>query len=73
MFVEYGLTIKNFSPFDNTIIVEMANNGVSYVPNKKAYSQDGYEVENSRLATGGGEMLVQAALQMLKELKTDAE
>lgn len=73
MFVEYGLTIKNFSPFDNTIIVEMSNNGVSYVPNKKAFSQGGYEVENSRLAQGGGEMLVQAALQMLNELKTDVE
>lgn len=73
MFVEHGSTIKNCSPFDNTIIVELANNSVSYVPNKKAFSQGGYEVENSRLVPGGGEMLVQAALQMLKELKTDVE
>jgi neutral ceramidase len=73
MFVEYGLTIKNFSPFENTIIVEMSNNGVSYVPNKKAFSQGGYEVENSRLAPGGGEMLADAAIQMLKELKNDAK
>ena len=73
MFVEYGLTIKNFSPFDNTIIVELANNGVSYVPNKKAFSQGGYEVENSRLAPGGGEILAEAAIQMLKELKNDAK
>ena len=73
MFVEYGLTIKNFSPFENTIIVEMSNDGVSYVPNKKAFSQGGYEVENSRLAPGGGEMLTAAAIQMLNELKNDAE
>ena len=73
MFVEHGLTIKNFSPFNNTIIVEMSNNGVSYVPNKKAFSQGGYEVENSRLAPGGGEMLVEAAIQMLKELKSDTQ
>jgi len=73
MFVEHGLTIKNLSPFDNTIIVEMANNGVSYVPNKKAFPQGGYEVENSRLAPGGGEMLVEAAIQMLNELKNDAQ
>lgn len=72
MFVEYALTIKNFSPFANTIIVEMSNNGVAYVPNKKAFEQGGYEVENSRLAPGGGEMLAEAAIQMLKELKEDA-
>jgi neutral ceramidase len=73
MFVEYGLTIKNFSPFENTIIVELANDGVSYVPNKKAFPQGGYEVENSRLAPGGGEMLAEAAIKMLKELKNDAK
>lgn len=73
MFVEYGLTIKNFSPFENTIIVELANNLVSYVPNKKAFSQGGYEVENSRLSLGGGEILAEAAIQMLKELKNDAK
>jgi hypothetical protein len=72
-FVEYGLMIKNLSPFDNTIIVEMANNGVNYVPTKKAFLQGGYEVENSRLAPGGGEMLAEAAVQMLKELKKDAQ
>lgn len=73
MFVEHGLTIKNFSPFENTIIVEMANNSINYVPNKKAFSQGGYEVENSRIISGGGEMLAEAAIQMLKELKNDAK
>jgi hypothetical protein len=72
-FVEFGLMIKNLSPFDNTIIVEMANNGVNYVPTKKAFLQGGYEVENSRLAPGGGEMLAEAAVQMLKDLKNDAQ
>ena len=72
-FVEYGLMIKNLSPFANTIIVEMANNGVNYVPTKKAFSQGGYEVENSRLAPGGGETLAEAAIQMLKELKMDTQ
>jgi neutral ceramidase len=73
MFVEFASIIKNCSPFDNTIVVELANNGVGYVPNKKAFSQGGYEVENSRLAPGGGEMLAEAAIQMLEELKKDAK
>jgi len=72
MFVEYGLTIKNFSPFDNTFVVELANNNISYIPNKKAFKQGGYEVEDSRLIPGGGEMLVSAAIKMLNELKNDS-
>lgn len=72
-FVEFGMMIKNLSPFDNTFVVEMANNSVNYVPTKKSFSQGGYEVENSRLAPGGGEMLAEAAIEMLKELKKDAQ
>jgi neutral ceramidase len=69
MFVEHQLTIKNFSPFENTIVMELANSSeASYVPNKKAYKQGGYEVEQARLEPGGGEMLVNAALEMLNEL-----
>jgi hypothetical protein len=70
MFVEHGLILKNHSPFDKTIVVELANNcEISYVPTKLAFRQGGYEVENSRLTLGGGEMLVEAAIQLLKELK----
>ena len=70
MFVEHGLTIKNFSPFENTFIVELTNNNdVNYVPNKTAFRQGGYEVENSRLTPGGGEMLVDATIKLLNELK----
>jgi len=70
MFVEHGLTIKNMSPFDNTMVMELSNNSVGYVPNRLAFKQGGYEVENSRLAPGGAEMLVKAAVEMLIELKT---
>lgn len=71
LFVELGQTIKNHSPFANTLIVELANNNVAYVPNQKAFAQGGYEVENSRLAPGGGELLVEAAIELLKELKAN--
>jgi len=69
MFVEHGLAIKNLSPFENTIVITLANNYCAYVPNRKAFSQGGYEVVRSRLAPGGGEMMAEAAVQMLKELK----
>lgn len=71
MFVEHGMAIKNFSPFENTIIVELANKVINYVPTKQAYLQGGYEVVNSRVAPGGGEMLVEAAIDMLKSLNVN--
>ena len=71
MFVEHGLTVKNMSPFGNTMVMELSNNSVGYVPNRIAFKQGGYEVENSRLAPGGAEMLVKAAVEMLKELKEE--
>lgn len=71
MFVEHGLTIKNLSPFANTLVVELANDDCGYVPNRKAFPQGEYEVENAQLAPGGAEMMVEAAVQMLHELKRD--
>jgi hypothetical protein len=72
IFVEHGLAIKNLSPFDNTLIVELSNTTCGYVPNRKAYAQGEYEVETAALAPGGGEMMVEAAVEMLHQLKKDA-
>ncbi len=71
LFVELGMTIKNHSPFQNTFVLELANNSVSYIPNKKAFFHGGYEVENSRLIPGGGEMMVETAIDLLKSLKNN--
>ena len=71
MFVEHGLSIKNLSPFANTLVVELANEFCGYVPNRKAFRQGEYEVEQGQLAPGGAEMMVEAAVQMLHELKQD--
>jgi neutral ceramidase len=68
IFVELGLAIKAGSPFRTTLIVELANDAPAYLPNREAFPQGDYEVINSRVAAGSGEMLVEAALQMLEEL-----
>lgn len=69
MFVENGSSIKNLSPFENTMVIELANNSCGYVPNRKAYPQGAYEVVNSIIAPGGAEIMMQAAVEMLEELK----
>jgi neutral ceramidase len=69
IFVELGLEIKKRSPFATTLVVSICNDRPAYVPTLKAFSEGSYEVTNSRIEPGGGERLVEAAVEMLKELK----
>jgi len=68
IFVELGQAIKQASPFAHTIVTSLANGSIGYVPNRKAYPEGAYEVVSARCATGSGEMLVEAATRLLKEL-----
>jgi hypothetical protein len=68
VFVELGLKIKEQSPFPHTIVVELANDAIAYVPTRKAFKEGSYEVVNSRIQSGGGEALVDTALELLHEL-----
>jgi len=69
VFVELGLAIKKASPFATTMVIELANDCPAYIPTRKGFEQGDYEAVNSRVAPGGGEMLVDAAVEMLDELK----
>ena len=70
IFVELGLAIKKESPFKTTLVIELCNDAPGYVPTKKAFAEGSYETVNSRVQSGGGEMLVEAAVKLLKELKS---
>jgi len=61
--------IKNRSPFQYTIIVELANGSIGYVTDRKAYIEGNYEPISSRCAPGSGEILVEKALEILNKLK----
>jgi hypothetical protein len=73
IFVELGLALKAASPFKHTYIAELANGSIGYVPNRAAYPQGNYEVVSARCAEGSGEMLIEAALQSLRELTRPAQ
>ena len=66
IFVELGLSVKWDSPFPRTLIAELANGSVGYVPTQRAYAQGNYEVVSARGAEGSGELLVAAAVRLLK-------
>ncbi len=68
IFVELGLAVKKASPFPYTLIAELANGSIGYIPNKPAYAQGNYEVVSARCAEGSGERLAETAIRLLKEL-----
>ncbi len=68
IFTELGMAIKKASPFPHTIVVSLANGSIGYVPDSRAYPQGAYEPVSARCAQGSGEMLVETALDLLKEL-----
>jgi hypothetical protein len=65
MFTEFGLTLKQDSPFPITITAELANGALGYIPNQEAYPQGAYEVMSTRLNPGAGELLMNSALSQL--------
>jgi len=67
IFVQLGMAIKEASPFATTSLHELANGSIGYVPTRQAYAQGNYEVVSARCAEGSGEMLVDSALQQLRE------
>jgi neutral ceramidase len=68
VFVDLGLAIKRGSPFRHTLVVELANDNPAYIPTEKAFKEGSYETVNSRIVPGEGERLVEAAIQLLKEV-----
>jgi len=70
VFVDLGLAIKRASPFATTLVIELCQDAPGYIPTKKAFAEGSYETVNSRIAPGGGEMMVKAAVRLLKELGT---
>ena len=69
IFVELGLAIKKASPFPVTVIAELANGSIGYIPNRSAYAERNYEVVSARCAEGGGELLVESAVKLLRQLR----
>ena len=73
VFVEYGLQIKNASPFKTTLVVELCNNvetiyiptRSAYIPTRDSFTAGGYEVVNSTTLPGAGDLLVDAAVRLL--------
>ena len=73
LFVEYGIEIKERSPFDVTLVAELTNGYCGYVGTAKAFDEQGYEVHRSvytcRLAEDSGQRMTDASVTMLEDLR----
>ncbi len=68
-FCKLGVDIKRGSPFAHTVVVELANGCVGYVPTEDAY-EGGYESQmapSSKLMPGSGEKIVAETLKLLAQ------
>ena len=70
-FTVLGLDIKKRSPFKHTVIAELANDWVGYMPNREGHKDGGYQTWmglHSYAEEGTGERVADQAVEMLKEL-----
>ncbi len=68
LLVRLGLDIKKRSPFGHTMVLELANDSVGYLPDEQAYKEGGYEPEAALFTPGSGERIVDAAGGLLEAL-----
>lgn len=70
-FTQLGLDIKNRSPFRHTIVAELANDWIGYLPNQEGHKLGGYQVWtgfHSYAEPGTGERIADAAVELLHQL-----
>jgi neutral ceramidase len=70
-FVEFGLMIKERSPFRHTYIATYANDYAGYVATREAFINGSYEVWptlNARIGREGGYLMVNKVVELLEDL-----
>ena len=70
VFCEFGKEIKDKSPAKHTIVIELANDAIGYLPTADAFEQGGYETTPgaTRYEKDAGQRLVTSALGQLNKL-----
>ena len=67
-FTEIRNRIDAGSPFPNTIQCCLTNGAGGYIPTRAAYGEGGYETASSSLKPGSDDILVDAMLELLREV-----
>jgi neutral ceramidase len=73
LFVEHGLAMKQSSPAGVTLVSELADGYVGYVPTEDAFSHGGYETwpaSSSRLIPDAGRLMAETIAELQEEAFT---
>ena len=70
VFCELGMEIKRRSQARHTIVIELANDAIGYLPTKEAFPQGGYEITPgaTQYEEGAGERIMEAAIRQIGKL-----
>ncbi|MFK5924453.1 MAG: hypothetical protein QM496_19930 [Verrucomicrobiota bacterium] len=71
-FTGLGVDIKKRSPFKYTVVAELANDWIGYLPDREAHQLGGYQTWmglHSYAEVGTGERIADEIVEMLKEIK----
>lgn len=71
VFVQFGLDIKEKSPFRNTWVAAYADDYAGYIPTREAFVNGSYEawpVLNARVGQEGGYLMVEKVVELLESL-----
>ncbi len=66
--VELGLEIKKRSPYPNTLLIQLSNDWIGYIPPKRIFEEGNYEAVVAKIKPGEGERMVGVGLDMLNKL-----
>jgi hypothetical protein len=72
MFVEFGLLLKERSPFPHTFVAAYANDYGGYVATRDAFAGGSYEtwpILNARIGREGGYAMIDKAVELLEDLR----
>lgn len=70
-FVEIGLELKDLSPFEQTMVIGLANGRYGYLPTPRQHRLGGYEtwLGTNKVQKDASDILVKNLLEMLAEMK----
>ena len=67
--VELGLELREKSPYANTIVIQLSNDWIGYIPTLKIFEEGNYEAVVAKVLPGEGERMVTKTLELLSALR----
>ena len=71
MYDANGKAVKEQSPFGATLVFQLCNGSVGYIPAEYAYANGGYEIETTKFQKGVAEGFQNTFLDLFKEMKEE--